>query len=51
MKRLVIALVLVSGFTAIAFAAFDSTTSTKKVKAEKKAEKKRECKHTCMYGI
>jgi hypothetical protein len=54
MKKFVVALVLVSGVTAIAFAAFDTSTSaTKKMKTEKKSEtkKKKECKRTCMYSI
>ena len=54
MKKTIVALILASGVTAIAFAAFDtSSASTKKTKTEKKVEtkKKRECKHTCMYSI
>lgn len=53
MKKLVVALVLVSGVTAIAFAALDTSSSAKKVKTEKKTEmkKKKECRHTCMYSI
>ena len=54
MKKIIVALILASGVTAIAFAAFDSSSATnKKVKTEKKAEtkKKKECKHSCMYGI
>ena len=54
MKKTIVALILASGVTAIAFAAFDSSpTTTKKMKTEKKSEtkKKKECKRTCMYGI
>jgi hypothetical protein len=53
MKKAIIALVLASGVTAIAFAAFDSSSSpNKKMKTEKKAEtkKKRQCSHSCMYN-
>ena len=52
MKKIIVALVLVSGFTAIAFAAFDSSAKTNNTKSEKKAEtkKKKECSHTCMYN-
>ena len=54
MKKFIVSLILASGVTAIAFAAFDSSTSTnKKMKTEKKAEtkKKKECKRTCIFGI
>jgi len=54
MKKAIIALVLASGVTAIAFAAFDSSSSpNKKMKTEKKAEtkKKKQCSHSCMYSI
>jgi len=54
MKKTIVALILASGITAIAFAALDSSSvSNKKVKTEKKAEtkKKKECKHSCMYSI
>ena len=54
MKKTIVALILASGVTAIAFAAFDSSSaSNKKMKTEKKAEtkKKKECKRTCIYGI
>ncbi|HEU5166727.1 MAG TPA: hypothetical protein VFU29_14350 [Chitinophagaceae bacterium] len=54
MKKTIVALILASGVTAIAFAALDSSSaSNKKMKTEKKAEtkKKKECKHTCMYSI
>ena len=55
MKKTVIALILAAGVTAIAFAALDSSgSSKKKIKTEKKAEqkqKKKECKHSCMYSI
>lgn len=54
MKKTIVALILASGVTAIAFAAFDSTSgSNKKMKTEKKAEtkKKKECKRSCIYGI
>jgi hypothetical protein len=55
MKKVLVALILAGGVTAIAFAAFDSSgSSKKKVKTEKKAdqkEKKKECKRTCIYSI
>jgi len=53
MKKTIVALILASGVTAIAFAALDTSSSNKKVKTEKKVEtkKKKECKHTCMYSI
>ncbi len=54
MKKTIVALILASGVTAIAFAAFDtSSASNKKMKTEKKAEtkKKKECKRSCFYGI
>jgi len=54
MKKTIVALILASGVTAIAFAALDSSSaSAKKMKTEKKAEtkKKKECRHTCMYSI
>ncbi|HEU4861449.1 MAG TPA: hypothetical protein VFT15_16505 [Chitinophagaceae bacterium] len=54
MKKTIVALILASGVTAIAFAAFDtSSASNKKMKTEKKAEtkKKKECKRSCIYGI
>ena len=54
MKKTIVALILASGVTAIAFAAFDSSSApNKKMKTEKKAEtkKKRECSHSCIFGI
>ncbi len=55
MKKAIVALILAAGVTAIAFAAFDSSASTRKVKTEKKTEmkekKKKECRRTCMYDI
>jgi hypothetical protein len=54
MKKTIVALILASGVTAIAFAAFGSSSaSNKKMKTEKKAEtkKKKECKRSCIYGI
>ncbi len=54
MKKLLVALVLAAGVTAIAFAAFDTSASSKKqVKTEKKTEtkKKKECRRTCLYDI
>jgi hypothetical protein len=54
MKKTIVALILASGVTAIAFAAFDSSSATnKKAKTEKKSEtkKKKECKRTCLYSI
>ena len=54
MKKFIVALILASGVTVIAFAAFDSSSApNKKMKTEKKAEtkKKRECSHSCVFGI
>ena len=54
MKKIIVAFILASGVTAIAFAAFDSSSaSNKKMKTEKKSEtkKKKECKRSCMYSI
>ena len=54
MKKIIVAFILASGVTAIAFAAFDSSSApNKKMKTEKKAEtkKKRECSHSCVFGI
>lgn len=51
MKKLLIALVLLGGITAVAFATLNS--SKKKAKIEKKTEKKerkRECRHTCPFS-
>ena len=52
MKKLLVALVLAGGVTAVAFAAFKSNNSSKKeTKTEKKAEKKKkECKRVCMFN-
>ena len=54
MKKIIVAFILASGVTAIAFAAFDSSpVSNKNAKTEKKSEtkKKKECKRSCIYGI
>ena len=54
MKKIIVAFILASGVTVIAFAALDSSSATnKKMKTEKKSEtkKKKECKHSCMYSI
>lgn len=54
MKKIIVALILASGVTAIAFAALDSSAvPNKKMKTEKKAEtkKKKECKRTCIFSI
>jgi flagellar basal body-associated protein FliL len=51
MKKIVIALVLLGGITAFAFASLKSTS--KKEQTEKKTEKKekkKECKRTCIFG-
>lgn len=54
MKRVMVALTLVAGITAVAFAALDSSKSTtKKAQTEKKTEKqekKKECKRTCFFS-
>lgn len=53
MKKVLVGITLVAGITAVAFAALDSSTSTKKTQTEKKAEKqekKKECKRTCLFG-
>ena len=54
MKKMIIALILASGVTAIAFAALDSSSApNKKMKTEKKADtkKKKECSHRCIFSI
>ena len=55
MKKMVVALILAAGVTAITFAALDSSNSSKKkVKTEKKAiqkEKKKECKRSCIFSL
>jgi hypothetical protein len=54
MKKIIVALILASGVTAIAFAALDSSSApNQKMKTEKKAEtkKKKECKRTCIFSI
>ena len=51
MKRVLIAMVLLGGVTAIAFASLKSTN--KKDQTEKKVEKKekkKECKRTCIFS-
>ena len=47
MKKVLIALVLLGGITAVAFATLNS--SKKKAKTENK-EMKRECKHVCPFS-
>jgi hypothetical protein len=51
MKKILIAVVLVAGITAIAFASFTNRKGNKQ-SIEKKAEKKekKECKRTCIFG-
>lgn len=49
MKKLLVAMVLIAGITAVAFASFNN--NKKKAGIEKKAEKKKgECGHTCPYN-
>lgn len=47
MKKLLVAVVLVAGLTAVTFASF--TNNKKKVQTEKKTEKK-ECKRKCLFS-
>jgi serine protease inhibitor ecotin len=51
MKKILIAVVLIAGITAIAFASLSSRKADKQ-SIEKKAEKKekKECKRTCIFG-
>lgn len=51
MKRFIVALVLVAGIAAVAYASFSS--NKQKNDSEKKMEKKdkkKECKHSCLFG-
>jgi hypothetical protein len=48
MKKIIVAVILVAGITAVAFASF-STTNKKKTGTEKKMEKK-ECTRKCMFS-
>ncbi len=51
MKKLVVAVALMAGVAAVAFASF--TSNKKKANIEKKAEKKemkKECKRTCIFS-
>lgn len=55
MKKVVIALALAGGITAIAYASMGNSSSVKDQKndTEKKQEmksEKKECKRTCIYG-
>jgi hypothetical protein len=53
MKRLLIALILIGGIAAVAFASLTSRNYKKEdQKTEKKAEKKskKECKRTCIFS-
>jgi hypothetical protein len=47
MKKVLVALVLMAGLTAVAFASFNN--KKKGVNTEQKVEKK-ECKHKCMFS-
>jgi type II secretory pathway pseudopilin PulG len=50
MKKLLVAIILIAGLAAVAFASF--TNNRKKTTIEKKAEKKenkKTCKHRCAY--
>lgn len=52
MKKILIALVLVAGITAIAFASFSSRKNNKQL-IEKKAEQKskeKKCQHSCIFS-
>lgn len=54
MKKVLIALIMVSGIGAVTFAALDSSKAgQKKAKTEKKTDKqqkKKQCKRTCWYS-
>ena len=47
MKKVLVAVLLIAGLTAVAFASFNN--KKKKVNTEQKMEKK-ECKHKCMFS-
>ena len=47
MKKVFVAVLLIAGLTAVAFASF--TNKKKKADTEQKVEKK-ECKHKCMFS-
>jgi hypothetical protein len=47
MKKALVAVLLIAGLTAVAFASFNN--KTKKVSTEQKMEKK-ECKRKCMFS-
>ena len=51
MKKLLIALVLIAGITAIAFASLTNRKSNKQATEKKmeKKEKKSTCTHTCLF--
>ncbi|HPG12219.1 MAG TPA: hypothetical protein PLU37_11855 [Chitinophagaceae bacterium] len=48
MKKFIVALVLVAGIAAVAYASFSS--NKQKNDSEKKMEKKKECSHSCLFG-
>lgn len=53
MKRLLIALILISGIAAVAFASLNSRNHKKEdQKVEKKTEKKekKKCRYTCIFS-
>ncbi|HEX7903733.1 MAG TPA: hypothetical protein VF487_07635 [Chitinophagaceae bacterium] len=51
MKKILIAVLLIAGITAIAFASLSNRKSNKQA-IEKKAEKKekKECRHSCLFS-
>ena len=49
MKKLIIALVLLGGVVAFAYASLSNRKDNKQA-TEKKAEKKKECKKHCMFS-
>ena len=51
MKKILIAVLLIAGITAIAFASLTNRKSNKQA-IEKKAEKKekKECRHSCLFS-
>ncbi len=49
MKKILVAVVLMAGVTAVAFASFNN--NKKKAGIEKKAEKKKNCSRYCPFSI
>ena len=50
MKRLIVALALVGGVTAVAFGSLQHKKSNKQSVEKKMDKKKRSCRHTCPFS-